>query len=221
MPTCCRREQDRTVRRDESLRPLVDVLNSALDPISSTTKRHDSLASPTRTSSASASAAADFKSRSSSRPRPPHRGQMPSLISLDLSAAADPAGSFIDRRQRVRGQSRSHCPPRWSLVKQSSVRPVTLIRRPFRRPLTTWTALARFACKERSRMRLARRLRRTLRESGTRLGSPPLPLRAAARDRPVLASSLLAIGSREVCSNLEPVSAATRVPLGVRVACRA
>ena len=35
-------------------------------------------------------------------PSPPDRGQMPGLVSLDLPAAAHPAGSLIDRRQRVR-----------------------------------------------------------------------------------------------------------------------
>ena len=45
--------------------------------------------------------------------------------------------------------------------------------------------------------------------SGSRLGSPPLPPRAAVRDRPVLASSLLAIGSKEksACTSSEPAPA--------------
>jgi hypothetical protein len=32
------------------------------------------------------------------RPRPPHRGQMPGLLSLDLPGAAHPARSLVDRR---------------------------------------------------------------------------------------------------------------------------
>ena len=38
--------------------------------------------------------------------RPPHRGQMPGIVRLDLPAAADPAGALIARRQRVRALSR-------------------------------------------------------------------------------------------------------------------
>jgi hypothetical protein len=34
--------------------------------------------------------------------RPPDRGEMPRIIRLDLPAAADPAGSLVDRRERVR-----------------------------------------------------------------------------------------------------------------------
>jgi hypothetical protein len=34
--------------------------------------------------------------------RPPHRGQIPQLLSLDLTLPAHPAGPLVDRRQRVR-----------------------------------------------------------------------------------------------------------------------
>ena len=78
---------------------------------------------------------------------PPDRGQMPRPVRLDLAAAAHLAGSLVDRRERVRAlvgvrpDHGSHCPPCCRHLSNSPASgPFTLIRRPFRRPVMTWTA---------------------------------------------------------------------------------
>jgi hypothetical protein len=52
--------------------------------------------------------------------RPPHRGQVPRLVGPNLPLPAQPAGSLVDRRQRVRPlvcvhPNHDHLPPslRW------------------------------------------------------------------------------------------------------------